>query len=75
MSLKTLSQVETLLRVYWSPQAGIDLLSEQSSEKHWLLDENLICLSSEGYEVTERGRIYVEAIRDLPLPVQTWRMP
>lgn len=27
------------------------------------------------YELTERGRVYVEHVLALPLPVQTWKMP
>lgn len=27
------------------------------------------------YEITERGRVYVEALKSVPLPIQVWIMP
>jgi hypothetical protein len=27
------------------------------------------------YRITERGRIYVEALKAMPLPVQVWQIP
>lgn len=27
------------------------------------------------YRITERGRIYVEALKGMPLPVQIWQIP
>ena len=43
-----------------------------------LSDEGLIEQKRDepcGYICTDRGRVYAEALRDLPLPVQEWRMP
>lgn len=32
-------------------------------------------LSTDQFEVTERGRVYVEALLKTPLPVQKWVVP
>jgi hypothetical protein len=47
--------------------------------RQWFIDSNLLKartdLRANSYEVTERGKVYIEAILALPLPVATWRMP
>jgi hypothetical protein len=27
------------------------------------------------YRITERGRVYVEALKAMPIPIQTWHVP
>lgn len=31
--------------------------------------------STVNYQLTERGRVYVEALQSVPLPIQTWAIP
>jgi hypothetical protein len=41
-----------------------------------LMHAGLICYNDMGrYEVTDRGMVYINAIRNLPLPQQKWVMP
>lgn len=74
--LKTLSCIEHLLRLYWSP----DPFETNDRALVWLSYNDLIVpsnMNATGWRVTERGKAYVEAIRDLPLPIQVteWRLP
>lgn len=73
---KTLSAIEHLLRLYWSPEP----FDMNDRALVWLSYNDLVVpsnLTAAGWRVTERGRAYVEAIRGLPLPVQVteWRIP
>lgn len=72
-ALRTLSHIEVMLRIYWSPEA-FDIRPDIISD---LILEQLICDSPtrRGYCATDRGKVYCEAIRDVPLPVQKWSMP
>lgn len=70
--MKTLTAIELLLRIHWSPER-IDV---SEAPLKWLLHNSLV--ESDGrdwYVTTERGAVYVEAIRQLPLPEQKWVMP
>lgn len=74
--LKTLSAIGTLLSLYWSPEP----FEMNDSARVWLCHNELIVpsgLTRTGWRVTDRGIAYVEAIRNLPLPVQVteWRIP
>lgn len=76
LPLKTLTCIEHLLRLYWSP-APFDMDTQAIK---WLRFNELIVPSSlteTKWRVTDRGKAYVEAIRNLPLPVQVteWRIP
>lgn len=78
MQMKTLSHIELLIRIHWSPTALDDFPDERKYEiAAFLCDQGLIMASGNGrsYRTTARGACYVEAIRDLPLPVQAWKMP
>jgi hypothetical protein len=49
--------------------------SNASIDDHaWMLDEGLIRESTvrDWYELTERGRVYFEAIKNVPLPRSSW---
>lgn len=80
----TLSQIGVLLHYYWNPTEHPDCgpSLEWRACINGLLEAELIRpavvgVASDGrsYAVTERGAVYVEAIRALPLPVQVWHMP
>ena len=38
-------------------------------------EDRLLAVRPPAYVVTERGRIYVEALQAVPLPIQKWVMP
>lgn len=46
---------------------------------NWFISESLLktAVRSDGrrYALTERGEVYVTALCDMPLPIQTWAMP
>lgn len=79
MIVKTLSYLEHLIRLYWSPEK----FETNPGALEWLLNNQLIAQSGaslvEGHwwEVTERGKVYVEALRNVPLPEKftEWRIP
>ena len=73
--LKTLSHIELCLRIHWDPYAVDFHNPRQCAIAHNLEDSGLVELVLDGYRTTERGRVYVEAIRNLPLPVASWMMP
>lgn len=70
---KTLSCIEHILHLYWSPER----FDTDMRAIKWLLDNELIAESGSWWTVTDRGRMYVEALRQVPLPVRftEWRMP
>jgi hypothetical protein len=70
-TLKTLACIEHMLRIYWSPEP----FKADPPALEWLLDNGLIYAHESWFKATERGMVYVEAIRELPLPVQKWAMP
>jgi len=70
--MKTVSAIETLLHIYWSPEP---CPSVRDRELQFLLDEGLIEKHDTWYSATERGKVYCEAIWELPWPVQKWTMP
>jgi hypothetical protein len=70
--IKYLSCIESLLRLYWSPNRFAI-----GPSADWLLENNLIDRNEgDWFFVTDRGKAYVEAIRALPLPVAVteWRV-
>ena len=87
--IPTLSMLEHLLRIYWSPIEHPDAEQDPYRETYrksiaWLREQGLIepCPPNGNdrpqlYQSTERGRAFVEHIRHLPLPVEkrTWEMP
>lgn len=90
--IPNLSTLEYLLRIYWSPLEHPDawMLQGGNAEGHrkalnWLRTEGLIDMCSplcddehpSCYHVTARGKVYIEHIRHLPLPVEDkrWVMP
>ena len=52
---------------YWDSPAG-------RATRSWLLKEDLVDTAS---QITDRGRVFLDAIRSLPLPVSktVWSMP
>lgn len=49
-----------------------------TEQRGWLLNADMLRYSSKsssGYEVTERGAAFVDALCSLPLPVSKWVMP
>lgn len=76
--LETLLDIEMVMRVHWDARYVPDVHSEQAMKiKRRLEALGLIVYDPkhERYMTTERGTVYVEAIRALPLPVSSWRMP
>lgn len=79
-TLKTLSAIEYLLNIHWNGQDCEDIRSGAqgwNNARQWLLENELIEASGllyKTWKTTERGAVYVEAIRDLPLPVKVWSM-
>lgn len=74
--VSNLSDVRALLYCYYSPERDPDDGWGRSMVR--LLHLGLVASPTgpDGrYTVTERGRVYCEAIRAVPLPVQVWEMP
>lgn len=53
-----------------------------TEQREWLLNADMLRYSSKsssesssGYEVTERGEAFVDALCSLPLPVSKWVIP
>lgn len=71
--IKTLSCIDHVIRMYYSPER----FETCAPALKWLLDEGLIEEDGSWWRTTERARVYVEAIRDLPLPERftEWRIP
>lgn len=74
-ALKTLGHIELVIRIHWDPHATDEYMNPKMGS---MLEELMIMglIESDGlrYRTTERGGVYVEAIRNLPLPVQSWSM-
>jgi hypothetical protein len=71
-----LSDIGLLLWCYWSIESFP--ATHHFSVNHAagrLIDAGLLTIGGGRHEVTDRGRVYVEAIRALPLPQQRWLMP
>lgn len=92
MGFPNLTCIEHLLRIYWSPLEHPDAWMVQGGnvDAHarsvrWLIENDMIeprspCCDQDRascYEVTARGRAYIEHLRSLPLPVAEtcWSMP
>ena len=81
-ALKTLGAIEMLLNIHYNGEDA-DAIKDNTAvwrcSRDWLLENGLIELSNpiEGktYRTTNRGIVYAEAIRELPLPEQVWMMP
>lgn len=74
-ALPTLSHIEMVMRIHWSPNA-VDWSDErQCRVARELVPFGLVVLRDDRYHTTERGQVYVEALRATPLPVQSWTMP
>jgi len=73
--------VEILIRLYYSPERHPEDGSPGYMMAREALIRNKLAEPSEditrGFQPTERGKVYIEAIRALPLPelVQSWVMP
>lgn len=77
-ALKTLGHIELVMRIHWDPHATDEYMNTTAMIGPML--EELMAMGlieSDGlrYRTTERGGVYVEAIRNLPLPVPSWSMP
>lgn len=78
-------QIKLLLHIYCcrAPFEGPTVGSAPHNEALlWFLKEGLIekvpelqAENDNGYEVTEKGRFYCEAICNIPLPVTQWILP
>ena len=64
---KTLSCIEILMNIYWSPKHNLIVTHER--DLAWAIHNDLVMLADDGWMVTPRGKAYVESIRDIPLPV------
>lgn len=72
-AIKTLSAIEHVLRLYWSP----DRFVTNTNSLEWLLDNGLIApTEGQWWFVTDRGKAYCEGIRNVPLPtlITEWRI-
>lgn len=73
----TLRHIELLIRCYYT-QVTLGELSENDRLKiRDLYAERLVedTNAEQNITTTERAKVYVEAIRALPLPIQSWSMP
>jgi hypothetical protein len=71
----TLLDQALLIGFYVSPKPPFDMNDtgvQKSFER--LLAEGLVIFPG-GVEVTDRGRVYCEAMRAIPLPIQQWVIP
>ena len=67
------SQLEILLHYYYTPV----MLINRHDYDHaiaFLIKEGLLIEFDVGYTTTERGKVYVEALLNIPLPKQVWSM-
>lgn len=69
-------QLEVLLHHYYCPQPLSCPSRAQHDAQRYLLGEDLITSRDAGasgaYETTDRGRAYVQALMELPLPTKIW---
>lgn len=79
--MKSKLAIEILLWYFWSikdhPYMDDGGPAWRTAIK-WLLEEELLreeTTQTTSYSCTQRGRVYVEAIWELPLPLQVWVMP
>ena len=77
-------EIDILLHYYVSPdrhRVEIDNPPIWRETRQWFLDNDLLrhreptIKSDASYEVTERGKAWIEHVCSLPLPVATWVMP
>lgn len=77
-------EIEIVLHYYYSPEEHPECAGNSPawrSSVDMLLAEGVLQLRKEPsqygatYESTERSRVYIEALKDVPLPVQKWVMP
>ncbi len=66
------SQLETLIHYYYTPV--MDIPENNFDIISFLIREGLLKSINEGYTTTERGKVYVEALLNIPLPIQKWSM-
>jgi hypothetical protein len=80
----TLMQIELVLHYYWSPEEHLYVVQQVGGARQavdGLMDLGLLDYRtgpsdySATYETTDKGKVYVEAVRNVPLPVQQWVMP
>lgn len=78
----TLSEIELCIRIYYDPHAleNFEKTTRVGQMLQYLIEAGLIEKRDTDshiaeYETTDRGRVYVEAIRNLPLPIKRWHMP
>lgn len=70
--MKTMAAIELCIRIYYSTFP----VEARPMEVDYLLQNGLIEPNdNDWYSITERGRIYCDAIFNLELPVQKWVMP
>jgi hypothetical protein len=71
---KSLLSIDKLLRIY--VLAEPQFVDPNVPADAWLIDQGLVQRGACGvWESTERGRVYCEAIRKVPLPIHQWVMP
>lgn len=74
----TPNQIAMLLSVHVTGELGELMPRESQAYKetfHFLDDNNLIQEGLDDYSVTPKGLCLIEAMKALPMPVQSWRMP
>lgn len=77
MSL-SLGEIGTLLQIHWCADESF---CPPYVHVKTLLEQGLVCdagtHSNMVYQTTEKAGVYIQAIRNLPLPerVEEWRMP
>ena len=52
--------------------------SAVAEQRQWLINDNLLVEDDKwgsGYQLTERGRAFVEALKAMPLPICKWEVP
>lgn len=73
-------QIQVLLAIYAAGEVHAILAQPESpavrEATDWLENRGLIeHEDSTSYDVTDKGLCLIEAMKNLPMPVQTWSMP
>lgn len=71
------SQLAMLIRCYYSGYMRTSHEDDRESLENALsvlIKNALVTDGTDGYTVTDRGKVYVESLLETPLPIQKWVM-
>jgi hypothetical protein len=77
MAEMTVNDIEVMLHYYCSPSPHprIDAPAVQDAISQFLAAGLLEYVKKDIYEATEGGKMYVEALRKVPIPKRQWVLP